>query len=232
MSPTSSVICKKYLHYCPWICCTRACGANPHLNDVFHKLWNKQLHNLLVNPLLHAFSWDQLHHLNHFQTRGHVPCKVYRGSKGVRMCVSFLLTMRLACVSVYLRIGGVRRERFRPARIVRNRAGLQIYPLPLPWAGGKAEELRLECGLVALTKMATTVHHQSPIVQQMGDGCGFPKQQSTHCTTKNTQTNTQTPEGENNRGRGAHLFSALAELPQRVNMLFPLRGNGNPSRSD
>ena len=48
------------------------------------------------------------------RARGHVPCKEYRGSKSVRMCVSFHSPMRLACASVYLRIGGVGRERFRP----------------------------------------------------------------------------------------------------------------------
>ena len=47
-------------------------------------------------------------------TRGHVPCKVYRGPMSVLMCVPFLFPMRLACASVYLRIGGVGRERFRP----------------------------------------------------------------------------------------------------------------------
>ena len=38
--------------------------------------------------------------------------------------------MSLACASVNLWIGGVGRERFRPADVVRNRARLQIYNLP------------------------------------------------------------------------------------------------------
>ena len=74
--------------------------------------------------------------------------RVHSGSKCVLMCMSFsCLPMRVACASVYLRIGGIGRERFRPAKILRNRAKLQIYPLPLPRAGGRAEEPRLECCL-------------------------------------------------------------------------------------
>ena len=46
---------------------------------------------------------------------------------------------------------------------------------------------------VVLTNMAKTVRHQSPVVQQMDDWCGFLKHNPTHHTTKNTQTNTQTP---------------------------------------
>ena len=71
---------------------------------------------------------------------------------------------------------------------------------------------------VALTKMATTVHHQSAGVQQMGDWCGCSK----HVPTNHT--NTQTPEaGTQAAGRkdafGEHLlFSAFAEhLQKRVN---------------
>ena len=69
------------------------------------------------------------------------------------MCMSFLLPIRLACASVHLRIGGVGSERFRPAKIVRNRACLQIYPLPLSRAGGRQSGRDWD---VALTKMATT----------------------------------------------------------------------------
>ena len=55
--------------------------------------------------------------------------------------------MRLTRASVYLRIGAVGRERFRPANNVRNCVGLPTCPLPLPRARGRAEESWLECCL-------------------------------------------------------------------------------------
>ena len=105
-----------------------------------------------------------------------------RGSKSVLTCVSLFLPLKLACASVCLKIGGVGRERFRPANMVRNRAGLQIYPLPLPRARITAEKARLGCCLDR--KWRRQVHQQSPVVRQMGDWCGFPKHKRAHHTNK------------------------------------------------
>ena len=48
------------------------------------------------------------------------------------------------CASVYLRIGGAGRERFRHAKVVRNRAGLRIYPLPQPRDGREGRGATIE----------------------------------------------------------------------------------------
>ena len=49
-----------------------------YLNDLIRNFGNKKLHNLVVDPLLHEFPWDQPHHLdglfqNWIQLAHHVP---------------------------------------------------------------------------------------------------------------------------------------------------------------
>ena len=96
---------------------------------------------------------------------------------------------------------------------------------------------------VAFTKMATTVRHQSPVVQQMGDCCGFPKHKPTHHTTKSIQINTRTPVSGKQARTGRKdafsehlLFSALADHLKLVNkdilcslQLFPMKTRNNLS---
>ena len=55
----------------------------------------------------------------------------------------------------------------------------------------------------ALAWMATTAASTEPVVQRMGDWCGFTKHKATHHTTKNTQPKHTNTRGGNTSGDGA-----------------------------
>ena len=64
------------------------------------------------------------------------------------------------------------------------------------------------------------MHQQSPVAQQMGDWCGFHKHTPTQHTTKNKQTNTQTPEVVKQAGTGhKDAFGQHSCFPRWLNTL-------------
>ena len=69
--------------------------------------------------------------------------------------------MRLACASVYLRIGGVGREGLRPANIEEPRRAAN---LPSSSSKGWKEGRGAPIGMLRLPKCRRQMHQQSPVV--------------------------------------------------------------------
>ena len=86
--------------------------------------------------------WANRQPTNH--ARGHVPCKVYRGSLGVLMCVLFFSTMRLACAeSLFSRSVGLGANASNPPARHRQH---DTYCACAPYHTGDRESWRLPEG--------------------------------------------------------------------------------------